>query len=96
MNLQEQNDREVLLRERCMAYLLGDMTVEQSSMFESELDDPTIAAAMQRESDLLCCLATSEQLASVAGDASTAREQDTLASDSEQDFAINDALISSL
>ena len=67
MNQQENESSELLLRERCLAYLLGEMTSGQAAAFESELDDPKVSAAMERESELLVCLASTNRLSAPVG-----------------------------
>lgn len=40
-------------RERCIAYLLGEMPVQQATDFEAQLCDPQLAESLLRESELL-------------------------------------------
>ena len=56
----EPSPQYALLRQRCSDYLLGEMTPQQAARFESELDSPTVAQALIRESELLCQLAQSQ------------------------------------
>ena len=51
-------EREQERRDRCMNYLLGEMTAEQASAFESQLDDPAVASALASESELLLGVAS--------------------------------------
>ena len=61
MNAEPDSDLpQALLRERCMAYLLGEMPASQARIFESELNDPVVAEALAKESDLICGLAESD------------------------------------
>lgn len=57
-----QIDNPMILRERCLAYLLDEMTEYQSTAFEAEFGDPDVSAALVRESNLLCRVATSHSL----------------------------------
>ena len=50
-------------RERCMAYLLGEMNDHQTAAFEAELVDPALSEALLRESNLLVRVATDESFA---------------------------------
>lgn len=52
-----------IVRGRCSAYLLGEMSTRQMAEFESDLDDPVLSAALLRESELLCSIAMSDSLA---------------------------------
>ncbi|MCA9140346.1 MAG: hypothetical protein KDB00_26425 [Planctomycetales bacterium] len=57
------NDQSESVRDRCLAYLLGEMTPQQASTFEAGLVDPVLADALLRESDLLCAVAMSDSSA---------------------------------
>lgn len=50
------------LRERCSAYLLGEMSVQQRTMLEAEFTDPAVSDALSRESELLLGLADCQSL----------------------------------
>lgn len=66
MNAEPDSDLpRALLRERCMAYLLGEMPESHARKFESELNDPVVAEALAKESDLICGLAESDLVVQV-------------------------------
>ncbi|MCS7468863.1 hypothetical protein NZK35_19600 [Stieleria sp. ICT_E10.1] len=56
----EPSPQDPLLRQRCSDYLLGEMTPQQATRFESELNSPAVAQALIRESELLCRVAQSQ------------------------------------
>ncbi|MCO8124239.1 hypothetical protein NHH03_21025 [Stieleria sp. TO1_6] len=58
-NPSEPADNRDALRQRCLDYLLGDMTAGEIQTFESHLGDPAVSDALQRESQLLLELSTS-------------------------------------
>jgi hypothetical protein len=70
-NKPHQTDSIMTDRERCMAYLLGEMDECQTAAFESELGDRSLSAALSRESDFLFCVATNESLDSGRNPVST-------------------------
>lgn len=56
------SDPETLLREQCLAYLLGELSAQQRREFESQLDSPTVADALAKESELLLNLSRCDAL----------------------------------
>ena len=59
------NNQLNLIRERCSAYLLGELNDQQTAAFEAQLDDPYLSESLLRESDLICGIATNQSLESV-------------------------------
>lgn len=55
------------VRQRCMAYLLGEMSPAEASRFESELNQPEIAEALAVESELIFRLADCDLLDQSSG-----------------------------
>ncbi|MCC9599574.1 hypothetical protein LOC67_03300 [Stieleria sp. JC731] len=53
-------------RQRCLAYLLGEMDANEQLAFEADLDDESLQNALIRESELLCQIASSTALDTAA------------------------------
>ena len=49
-----------LLRERCFAFLIGEMSDSEAKRFESQLSDPEVAAILEQESDLILQLSQAD------------------------------------
>lgn len=49
----DHNAKDDMLRQRCHAYLTGDMSESETVAFENDLADPAVANALERESRLL-------------------------------------------
>lgn len=54
------NDRDAATRQRCLAYLLGELSERESAEFEASLDDKELSSALLRESDLLIGISAGE------------------------------------
>ncbi len=70
------------IRQRCHLYLLGDLSEAETLAFENDLADPTVADALERESNLLVSVVQASVVQASVVQASVVDEADALSLES--------------